>query len=168
MARIPLLILGFLFWLLLTWPFTPDGGVDGLALLVGLTAVLMAVLLFGQPGSAGGLRWLDPRRWFWGCWYVLYCTVQIVHANLGVMYRVLMPRLRLRPGIVRARTRLQSPVARLILASAISLTPGTLTMDIRDDGTMYIHCLFIGPGDVEAQARQIVARHEALLLKVLA
>jgi multicomponent Na+:H+ antiporter subunit E len=70
---------------------------------------------------------------------------ELIRANVDVALRVLSPSLPIKPGIVAVKTRLKDPLARLMLANAITLTPGTFTLDIRDD-ILYIH--WIDAGDV--------------------
>ena len=69
----------------------------------------------------------------WGAVRFLpWLLVEIVLANLHVVYLVCRPG-RLRPQVVRFRTRLRGDVARVLLGNAITLTPGTITLDIDDD-----------------------------------
>ena len=66
----------------------------------------------------------------------------LVQANLTVALIVLSPRLRIRPAIVAYRTDLRSSAAITALANMITLTPGTLTIEISSDQrTLYVHAL---------------------------
>ena len=68
--------------------------------------------------------------------------VELVKANINMMRYVYAPHINIKPGIVKVRTRLKSPIGRLALANTIALTPGSLVMDFRDD-TLFIHLLDI-------------------------
>ena len=57
---------------------------------------------------------------------------QIVLANLHVVYLICRPD-HIRPQVVRFKTRLRSDFAKVTLGNSITLTPGTITMDIVDD-----------------------------------
>ncbi len=57
----------------------------------------------------------------------------MIKANLKVAYIVLHPKLPISPGMVQFKTRLKTDLAKVIFANAITLTPGTLTVDIEDD-----------------------------------
>ena len=57
----------------------------------------------------------------------------MIKANIDVAYRVLHPARPIKPGIVRIRTSLKNPVGKLALANSITLTPGTMTMQIVKD-----------------------------------
>jgi multicomponent Na+:H+ antiporter subunit E len=67
---------------------------------------------------------------------------QIILANIQVARLVLNPKMPIRPGIVRFKSRLTGDVAQTTLANSITLTPGTMTLDIVK-GDYYTHCLAI-------------------------
>ena len=71
--------------------------------------------------------------------YTPWLLYQIVLANLHVVYLVLFPS-KIRPQIVRFKTTLTSDLSKVSLGNSITLTPGTITMDI-DDGEFYVHAL---------------------------
>ena len=58
---------------------------------------------------------------------------KLVLANLDMAYRVLSPKLPVNPKIVKVPTNLKSDFEKLALANAITLTPGTLSMDVEGD-----------------------------------
>jgi multicomponent Na+:H+ antiporter subunit E len=58
---------------------------------------------------------------------------EIVIANLSIANLVLRPKLRLQPQIFRVKTSLQSVVLKTLYCNSITLTPGTLTIDIQGD-----------------------------------
>ncbi|HZA54319.1 MAG TPA: Na+/H+ antiporter subunit E [Candidatus Udaeobacter sp.] len=72
--------------------------------------------------------------------YFGWLIYEIVQSNLQVAYIVLHPKLPIKPGLLRFRTRLRSPVGQLILANSITLTPGTITVDLTE-GTYLVHAL---------------------------
>jgi multicomponent Na+:H+ antiporter subunit E len=82
-----------------------------------------------------------------------------------VAYRVLHPDMPIRPGIVKVRTDLESEMAKTFLANSITLTPGTLTVDI-DGSDLYIHWINVVGEGVEAHSDLIVRRFEKLLRRV--
>jgi multicomponent Na+:H+ antiporter subunit E len=81
---------------------------------------------------------------------------ELAKANLQVVYLALHPKMPIRPGIIALQTRHQSPLGTTLLANSITLTPGTLTMDISEDGrTLYIHTLDISdPEEVREGIRR--------------
>jgi multicomponent Na+:H+ antiporter subunit E len=78
---------------------------------------------------------------------------------------VYSPRIDIKPGIVKVRTRLQTPLGRLALANSIALTPGSLVMDIRDD-ILFIHWLDVKTTDIDEATEALVAPFEKHLEKV--
>ena len=64
--------------------------------------------------------------------FLPWLLYEIIVANLHLVYLVCRPQ-RLRPQIVRFRTHLRGDVAKVFLGNAITLTPGTITLDIDGD-----------------------------------
>ena len=64
--------------------------------------------------------------------FIPWLMYQIVLANLHVVYLIFRPD-RIRPQVVRFKTKLRSDFAKVTLGNSITLTPGTITMDIVDD-----------------------------------
>jgi multicomponent Na+:H+ antiporter subunit E len=155
------LIIIFVLWLLLTWSFDVQGVVAGAIL-----AVLFALVLSGLlPPRAE--RLFSPVRWFWALAHMISLAFWIVLANFDVLYRVVHPNLPIRPGIVKVKTTLQSDEGKAFLANSITLTPGTLTVDIIDDW-LYVHWINVHESleDTEAITRDIAGRFEVTLRRV--
>ena len=94
--------------------------------------------------------------------YLNVFFIELVKANLNVMRLVFSPRIDIKPGIVEIKTELKSPLGRLALANSITLTPGTLVVDIIDD-SLFIHWINIGATDPVAATEAISARFEKYL-----
>jgi multicomponent Na+:H+ antiporter subunit E len=67
---------------------------------------------------------------------------QIIIANIDVARRAINPKMPIFPGIIKFRSNLKSDVAQTILANSITVTPGTMTVDVVGND-FYIHCLAI-------------------------
>ncbi len=86
--------------------------------------------------------------------FLLYFVVLLVQANLRVMLEVLTPNYRARPAIVAIPLDIRDEVAITTLANLITLTPGTLSLDVSTDRrVLYVHAMFVT--DVEAFRREI-------------
>lgn len=85
--------------------------------------------------------------------YAPYLFYEIVKANFEIAAVILNPRLPIEPGIARFRCSLDSDVARTVLANSITLTPGTLTVDVAGD-VFYVHRL-VQPAGAESLARAV-------------
>ncbi|MBU1238544.1 Na+/H+ antiporter subunit E, partial [Myxococcota bacterium] len=66
------------------------------------------------------------------------------------------------PGIVKVKTTLKSPMGRLLLANSITLTPGTLTVEIEGE-YLFIHWIDVSSTDVDAASEKIVKGFEKYL-----
>jgi multicomponent Na+:H+ antiporter subunit E len=73
-------------------------------------------------------------------WYVPWLLVEIVKANVAVTRIVLDPRLPIEPTVVRVRPPFAGDLAVTTLANSITLTPGTITLDV-DEGDLIVHSL---------------------------
>ena len=108
---------------------------------------------------------LNPRRWFWLLVYLFVFTWECIRANLDVAYRVLHPALPIRPGIVKVKLGVRSPVARTFLANSITMTPGTLSVDIIGD-YLYVHWIYLKSEDPEVYTEDIAGRFEQYIKKI--
>ena len=111
-------------------------------------------------------RWLEPHRYLWALVFIGVFLWQVLLANLDVAYRILHPRLPIRPGIVKIRTALESTTARILLANAITLTPGTLTVELVDGGWLYVHWLYVRSTDPGEAGARIAERFERILGRI--
>ena len=92
--------------------------------------------------------------------YYGYFLRELFKSNLKMAAIVLSPSLPITPGIVKVRTRLKSRMGRLMLANSITLTPGTLTVEMTGEW-LYIHCVTLGATDIEAATADIVSGFES-------
>lgn len=165
MNRVALLILLVGFWVMLTWPSGTPGPAYLQDLGVGVVAALLVTWIMGEEAAVDS-RWLNPMRYVWGFAYLFVLAGYIVKANVEVAYRVLHPAMPIRPGIVKVKTRLQSPSARTALCNSITLTPGTLTIDIHDDGVILVHWIYVRSQDEDEATRQILGRFEWFIERI--
>ena len=167
MRRITLFLASMLLWWLLFWPLDfRTRTMDWQVLVAGLVVSLASSLLFVEVFTRHPGRLFNPRRWYWALVYLPVFVWAMLRANLDVLYRVIHPRLPIRPGIVKVRTKLQSESGRTALANSITLTPGTMTVDITDDGYLYIHWIWVHTTDVEEATARIVRTFERILLRI--
>ena len=121
--------------------------------------IALAFSAFSQVYSV--VRWSPKILYYYICYFGVF-LVELVKANLNVMRLVFIPRINIRPGIVEIKTELTSPMGRLALANSITLTPGTLVIDIRDD-SLFVHWINMGSSDPVEAAREISGRFEKYL-----
>jgi len=149
-----MLLLGI--WLLLTAPFSVQELIAGAVI-----AVLVALLPTGANSVFADVR-LSPRAVAYAVAYLFVFLVELVKSNIDVAFRVLNPALPIKPGIVRVRTRLKTPIARTLLANSITLTPGTITVETRGE-EFFVHWIQVRDEDVESATKEIVAKFERYL-----
>jgi multicomponent Na+:H+ antiporter subunit E len=91
----------------------------------------------------------------------------MIKANFDVAYRVVHPKLPIKPGIVKVKTKLKSDTGLTFLANSITLTPGTMSVDIdKENGYLYIHWINVKSTDLEKATEIIVSRFEKILEKI--
>ncbi len=152
-------ILALGLWMAVTWSADVQNIVAGIVC-AGLCAVFLGHTYFENAG-----RIFDPRRIGWFLYFIPVFLLHMVKANIDVAYRVLHLNIPIRPGIVTVRTTLRSDLALTFLANSITLTPGTLTVDIIGN-ELYIHWINVLSDDPEEQTQIIVTRFERILTKV--
>jgi len=145
-----------LFWVMLVNTLATD------TLLIGALVSLAVALLYRDGLSFFTEFRATPRAFVAGFLYFAYFFRQLVKANLRLAAIVLSPDLPIQPGFVKIRTGLHSRMGRLMLANSITLTPGTLTVEV-DGEWLYIHCVTVGAEDVEGATAEIAAGFERYL-----
>jgi len=142
-------------------------------IILGLIVAVLLALLLGRIFSPPAPRIFSPVRWFWTIIYLPYFFWYCLLSNLDVLYRVIHPRMPINPGIVKVRTGLKSPAAITVLCNSITLTPGTLTIDLKmageggdEDTYLYIHWIDVKAEDIEGATEKIVYRFERILKKI--
>ena len=149
----------FALWMLLFW------SIDPWVIGSGVFFALIVGALVGEIYPEGFEKIADPKRWLFFLIYVPYLLYYCLKANVDVAARVVHPDIPIRPGIVKIKTTLQSDLARTFLANSITLTPGTLTIDI-DGQDLYIHWINIDTDDPAARTKEICGRFEPLLRRI--
>ncbi len=165
MRRVIYFILAFVMWILLTWPFG-GGKIDIQVVLAGLIASAIVAVLFHEILPKEHHVFISPVRIFWFLIYIPVFFYYVMIANLDVVYRALHPKMPIKPGIVKIKTNLKTDSGITALANSITLTPGTLTVDLTDDGFLYIHWINVKSDDVEQASRLIARRFEWFLKKI--
>ena len=160
-SGLPFLIIALaVVWVLVTASLRSDELLMG-----GLVAVIIALLVHKVSGVFVGIR-LTPKAVVFAVVYFLIFLRELVKANLDVAVRVLKPSLPIRPGIVEVKTGMQSQLGKLFLANSITLTPGTLTLDVQGD-RMFIHWIDVKGDDIDASTKAIVSVFERTLKEVV-
>ncbi|MGM0597564.1 MAG: Na+/H+ antiporter subunit E [Myxococcota bacterium] len=126
-----LFVVGLVIWLCLAFPL-------GWAELFTGAVVSCVASLLVLPIIPWKIDVLNPRRLAGLLLYLPVFVWELIKANFKIAYVVLHPRLPVNPAILKVKTSLKSKFARTMLANSITLTPGTLTVEMEDD-ILFIH-----------------------------
>ncbi len=157
--------LSFLIWILITWPVT-DGTIHMRVVYSGLVVALLVSLLFHEILPREHYRLISPVRIFWLLIYVPFFFYYVIKANLDVVYRAVHPAMPIHPGIVKVKTDLKTDSGITALANCITLTPGTLTVDVTADGYLYVHWINVTAEEVDEASEKIVRRFEWFIKRI--
>jgi multicomponent Na+:H+ antiporter subunit E len=120
-------------WLLLSGHYT------SLILSLGVLSVLLVTWFIWRMDRVDrelGVLPMRPRLLY----YLLWLMWQVVLSNIDLVRRIWDPTLPIRPTWQRLDIKVTSALAKTLYANSITLTPGTLTTDVRDDHFM-VHSL---------------------------
>jgi len=148
-----------LLWIMFTSTFAAQ------ELIVGGLLTMIISLLSIRLFTCCDLSLLSPVKMFWMVYYFGVFLVALVQANLDVARRVISPSLPINPGVVKFKTKLKTNYSKMVLANSITLTPGTLTIDVVGD-TFYIHWIDVHTTNPEKAFTEIAESFEKVLLKI--
>ena len=135
-AARPAQLLGLLLILMLSWVLW-SGIYKPLLLWLGLFSSLLTLWMAQRMGffrPAMPLRSLLRLPGYW--WWLLH---EVVKSSLEVARVVLTPSLPISPTVVELRTTEVTEAGKVILGNAITLSPGTVTIDMHED-QLLVHC----------------------------
>lgn len=142
-------------WVVLSGDFT------GLNLVVGLVFGYIALLLIEpQVESLTGYPARIPRI----LGFIGFFIKELMLANLKVGFDILTPPWHMKPGVIAMPLEARTELEITMVANLISLTPGTLSLDVSDDRkVLYIHAMFL---DDEEELRRNLKEMEHRALEL--
>ncbi len=139
-------IMMFAFWMLLSGNTQPKFLTYGV--LTAIVAAWVSYPLLLIPNAD------DTRRFFvFGVnplkllEYIVWLFWQLVLANIDVIRATVRPEVEIDPGVVRFHFQTDNPMAKVVLANSITLTPGTVTMNVTEEGLYEVHALTEGAAE---------------------
>jgi len=100
--------------------------------------------------------------------FALFFLWELILANLRVAYDVATPKHHSRPGVIAIPLDVKTDLEITMLANLITLTPGTLSLDVSADRrVLYIHAMYIDNDDIDAARRKIKHGFERRVLELL-
>ena len=152
-------------WLLLTFVWVAISSSPALESVATGTLISAAMAyVFARKFEIWDGLSFSPQRLYHFTLYTGAFLVELVQANINMMRYVYSPRISVNPGVVKVKTRLKSPIGRLALANSISLTPGSLVLDMSED-ELTVHCLDMRTIDANDPSRTIARPFEKHLEK---
>lgn len=143
-------------WIALSGDFSMGGMLTGLAL-----GYLVLALVQNQLPMLRGYGRRVPRLLS----FVIYFLKELIVANTRVAFDVLTPPWYMKPGVIAVELEAKTDLEIAFVANLISLTPGTLSLDISDDRrVLYIHAMFL---EDEKAVREELRELESRALAVL-
>lgn len=98
--------------------------------------------------------------------FVIYYIYELIKSNVTVAIDIVTPTHFMKPGVVAIPLRAKTDLEITMLANLITMTPGTLSLDVSDDRkTLYIHAMYAQ--DVEALRADITNNLERRVLEIL-
>ncbi len=143
-------------WLLL------NASLSQAVLFSGIIVALLTALFFSVKYPVFRDIKLNPKAIIYMLIFTLVFIKELIKSNLDVARRVVSPSIPINPGIVEIKTNLKSEIGRLILANSITLTPGTLTVEMKDE-SLFIHWIDVLSSDKETATREIAGKFEKYL-----
>ena len=120
-------------WLALSGHLEPFLLIAGAVSCAAIVAIAHRMDVIDHEGHPIHLTWRIPTYWLW-------LLGQIVKANLDVTRRILDPRLPIDPVLARVPCSQQTDLGRVVYANSITLTPGTVSTDVREN-EIEVHAL---------------------------
>jgi multicomponent Na+:H+ antiporter subunit E len=126
--------------------------------------------VFGYFALLVSRRSTGPTTYFGRTWrliaFIGFYLRELALANLRVAYDVVTPTHHMHPGIVAVPLEARTDAEITLLANLLTMTPGTLSLDVSDDRTtLYVHGMFVG--DHDEFRREIKDGFERRVLELL-
>ena len=133
----------FLFWCMLCGNFTAKFVIVGLASSLISAYICMPLLLLESRKGDKKYFAFDVNLFkYLGYW--MWLINEVRKANMDVATSVIKSEMDINPKVFKFRMVYDNPMAEATLANSITLTPGTITIDVSDDGVYTIHALTNG------------------------
>ena len=125
----------FGFWVLLNGKWTTEIAIVGVIVCAALYAFMCAFM-----GYSPKQEWKIAKRLPRIIGYFFYLVGEIFNSAGGTMTLIWSPEKEIEPRVTSFHTRLRTDAGKVVLANSITMTPGTITVDVQDD-LFLIHCL---------------------------
>lgn len=115
-------------WLLISGSFDWQHFVTGIVLM-GILTLFWTQMTVGEMERTR-FNWHQVKLFIR---YIFFLSLEILKANFSVAYIVLSPKMPISPGLIVLNYNLKRDLSRVLYANSITMTPGTITVDLEDD-----------------------------------
>ena len=123
----------FVVWLLLSGHYTPFITLLGVASCALIVVITQRMEVADHEGHPIHLTWGALSYWPW-------LVIEIIKANIDVAKCIVSPSLPISPTMIRVKASQTSDLGQVIYANSITLTPGTISVDVAN-GEILVHAL---------------------------
>lgn len=139
-----------LLWILLTGSLAVEELIAGL-----IVAAVVSLISAPYISIFDGIKY-SPMGLISVFTYLGYFFIALIRANFDMARRVLSPSLPISPELLEVETRLESKLGQMLLANSITLTPGTLSVELRHNKIL-VHWIAAPEGISLQQATRDIA-----------
>ncbi len=126
-------------------------------IIIGLTLSIVIAFIYTKMFTHEKLHIINP---YYFAIYIVILIKNLIISNIQIAIKVLSADMKLNPKVVEVKTSLESDWKKLLLANSITLTPGTITLDIEGD-TLFIHTI-----ECKGDKEQITKEFEEIIAKI--
>lgn len=163
-------LLCLLFWIFYVLQDVNIAKIDSQELMGGIIVSLIVALFSSRFLIKEDAFWLlNPKRLGALIAFIPIYAIELFKANWDVAKRALSPKLNIKPGIVKIETEVKSDYGLAMLANCITLTPGTIAMDVVEEKGkcyMYIHWIDVQSQDIKEASNTIKGAFEPWVRRI--
>ena len=152
----------FLAWIALTGSLDVQELVVGAIVATFVAAVSYELLMKGRVKNK-----FEPKRWAYGIAYFPAYVWAEIKSHADVIYRILHPKMPIKPGIVKVPTDLKTDFGITGLANSITMTPGTLSVEVDEkEPSLYVHWISAATTEPKETKAEIAGPFERYLRRI--
>ena len=136
-------------------------------LLLGMIFGYLILSLVARSSDEQDKKTYVHRVWK-GLTLILFFLKEIIISNIRVTWEVITPGHGMTPGVIAVPLDIESELGITLLANMITMTPGTLSLDVsKDKKILYVHSMYIDNKDSEALKKKIKYDFERRIMEVM-
>lgn len=152
----------FLAWIALTASLNVQELFVGAICAAIVAAISYKLLIKGRLRNT-----FEPKRWAYGIAYFPAYVWAEIKSHADVIYRILHPKMPIKPGIVKVPTDLKTDFGITGLANSITMTPGTLSVEVNEkEPSLYVHWISATTTEPKEAKNAIAAPFERYLRRI--